>query len=383
MADRTDDTDDDLDTDGHPEADRVAGDRLREELAWQAQLVVLAEADASFQRARAERAEARLGRLTGSRSWRWTRPLRRAGAPPAPLLAEMDTDARAAVFDRRMRAAYETRAAGWPERTPRSLNEKVRHRRLADRRDWLRTTSDKVTATDLIRQRVGDRYAIEILEVVDRADDLDTRDLPDEYVVKTAHGSGGVAVLWHGPSRAASAHATWFREVLDVDDHDRADLLRRLQVCLDLDFGWERLEWGYLDLPRRLVVQPRLAGRSGPLPTDLMLYAFAGRVEVIAVTPERTATAFGIAYYDRDWELTPIRSATRLMAQPRPNALAEMIEVAEALAAGQAMVRVDLLDTATGPKVCELTNYPAAGAILFRRYADDLHLGSLWPTDGG
>jgi hypothetical protein len=55
-----------------------------------------------------------------------------------------------------------------------------------------------------------------------------------------------------------------------------------------------------------------------------------------------------------------------------------MRDLAERLAAGFDFIRVDLFNLPTGIVVGELTNYPAAGLLVFDRPEWDRTLGDLW-----
>ena len=87
---------------------------------------------------------ARIEQILGSHSWKLTEPLRRVRRrPPAGEPSQPAEGPDEALFEARMRAAYDARAASWPQPEPRTFNEKMWQRRLVDRRPFLRTHCDK------------------------------------------------------------------------------------------------------------------------------------------------------------------------------------------------------------------------------------------------
>ena len=327
------------------------------QLASAASSAVEHQATIAALRARLDQAEASLERVLRSRSWRLTAPLRRGSTPtaPAPVAGEGEGDpaARHALFEQRMRAAYDARRIVWPDpQTPTTFNEKVWHRRLTDRRPILRTWCDKVAALELARAVVGDDVMPERLAVADTAADLSLEDLPHEFVVKAGHGSGGSAIVWDGPSLAGHGHPVWFRRAYRRDDLPWHEVVGALDACLARDYGWDFLEWAYLDLPRSVVVDRLYRGSDGGVPDDLDLFVFHGRVEVIRrLTDRQRAHDRGAGSYDRDWRRLPIVGTVPEADFERPTELEQAIELAEALGAGQDFVRVDFLLTLGRPAV--------------------------------
>jgi hypothetical protein len=312
-----------------------------------------------------------------SHSWQLTAPLRRLRRR---LPRVMDTDQTAALFERRMRAAYEARARSWLQPEPATFNEKIWHRRLADRRPVLRTYCDKHASL----VHAGTLLPAELLPsrivVLDSPEELEDVDLPREYVVKASHGSGGTVVVWDGPSSQGQDWVyPWIRKAYSAPDDPKDRVAADLQQCMAHDYGWDMLEWGYTDLPRHLVVDLFYRGPDGGVPVDLRCYVFHGRVECIEVVSDRQQEATRYAsWHDRAWNVLPIRTRLQHRAYPRPTELDLVIEVAETLAADEAFVRVDLLLTAEGPKFGEITPYSHAGNVGFRQQWADEYLGRFW-----
>lgn len=279
-----------------------------------------------------------------------------------------------------MRAAYEARRLSWREPTPRTLNEKVWHRRLTDRREVLRTYCDKVATLDDVSTRVQPSLLQERLAIVRSAAELSAALAAEDVVVRVSHGSGGSVVLWNGPETRGHGDETWVRWAFDRRRIPWDRVREGLGAALERDFGWDHLEWGYLDIPRVIVVDRLYRGVDGGLPDDLLLFVFHGRVEMIRrMTDRQHDGPRQGACYDRGWNRLPvdfIAAATGAFDPPAQLGLA--IEVAEELAKDEEFLRVDFLVTDSGLKLSEMTPYPLAGDGRFTTEAADRWLGSLW-----
>lgn len=325
------------------------------------------------------RERATVAAMQGSRSWRLTAPLRRIRQQPSAS-AVASPDPSPDLFEARMRAAYQARASFWPQPEPTTFNEKIWHRRLADRRPVLRTYCDKQASLDHAARLLPAELVPDRIALLESPEELLSLDLPEEYVVKACHGSGGSAVVWNGPaSRGQSWIDPWIRKAYPAADDPRDRVAADLRECMTHDYGWDLLEWGYLGVPRQLAVDVLYRGPEGGLPADLRCYVFHGRVECMEVAPDRQMERTRYAsWHDRDWNVLPIFTALEHRAHDRPPELPLAIEVAETLAGDEDFVRVDLLLTAEGLKFGEVTPYSHAGNVLFKEQWADEYLGSLW-----
>ena len=99
-----------------------------------------------------------------------------------------------------------------------------------------------------------------------------------------------------------------------------------------------------------IVAEELLGDEQGQLPCDYKLHCFGGKVETIQVDLDRE-TDHRRNFYDVDWKLQPFiwtewegekPSWPNGREVPRPAGLAEMIRVAETLAADFPYARIDL-----------------------------------------
>ena len=126
------------------------------------------------------------------------------------------------------------------------------------------------------------------------------------------------------------------------------------------------MEWGYRNLPRRLLAEPLLRGPDGASLAEAQVFTFHGRAAIVRVR-------YGVkgienhlaAYFDAQGNPLPMAwLRPHLAPPPAPEVFQRLISLAESLSAGFSHLRVDFHLTADGPMVGELTTYTGAGTIV-------------------
>ncbi|PHY14284.1 hypothetical protein CSW58_00300 [Caulobacter sp. B11] len=284
--------------------------------------------------------------------------------PDAPGLAGLREKA---IIMPRLSAAHARKLGAPPNLArPSTYNERILHRIIHDRSPILKTLCDKIAVRDFIRERVGEAHNVPLIGVWSRAEDIDWATLPDSFVIKSSHASGQ------------------HRVVLDKAACDRDAILRQARGWLEIDFGQSVLEWGYVGLPRHILVEPILQPPEGEPLVEVHVHVFGGRVGLIRPwtgakkTPERRGV----------WctrELRPLMietQDTRLDVLPIDRLTQDcLISVAEKVAAEVSHLRVDFYLTRRGLLIGELTPYAGAGRTLFLPRERDAQLGRLWDGD--
>ncbi len=252
---------------------------------------------------------------------------------------------------------------------PRTFNELLYYKMLHTRDPRMQIATEKVTARNYAASKIGDGYLVPLHHVGCNAGDIPFRDLPDRFVVKASHGSGFVRI------------------VADKSRIDEDAIRAEVAGWLALDWYVLRREWAYKGIARRVMVEQLLIEHGG-LPVNYRLYAFGGRVRMIAVLEPapldpitQPRDSGGLAsFFDETWRRMAVRMRRRPPAIPpkRPDNLAEMIDVAERLAADFAFCRVDLYNVHGRIYFSEITQYPSAGMRRWTPPDFDRALGEMW-----
>ena len=101
---------------------------------------------------------------------------------------------------------------------PQTFNEKLQWLKLHDHRPEYTTMVDKYAAKKWVADRIGEEYIIPTLGVWEHFDDIDFDKLPDQFVLKCTHDSGGVVI------------------VKDRSQFDRKAAKNKIEKCLRQNF---------------------------------------------------------------------------------------------------------------------------------------------------
>ena len=77
---------------------------------------------------------------------------------------------------------------------PKTFNEKLQWLKLYDRKAEYTTMVDKYSAKNYVAKIIGKEYIIPTLGIYDSFDDIDFEKLPNQFVIKCTHDSGGLII---------------------------------------------------------------------------------------------------------------------------------------------------------------------------------------------
>ena len=88
---------------------------------------------------------------------------------------------------------YKMKLGKFPHlKKPRTFNEKMQWLKIHDRKELYTRLVDKYEAKKFIEKVMGKEYVIKTLGVWDKFEDIDFYKLPNKFVLKCTHDSGGV-----------------------------------------------------------------------------------------------------------------------------------------------------------------------------------------------
>lgn len=246
-------------------------------------------------------------------------------------------------------------------RRPRTYSQMLDARNMRTPRPLVKRTADKYTVRPYVADRIGEQYLVPLLQVVERADEIDFDALRPPYVIKATHGADMTLLV---------------REGVTVN---RPAARALVQTWLDRDFYRERWrELVYKDLPRRAVVEEFIGDGVTP-PSDYKFFMFHGEPAMVVVDQDRFS-AHTSTLLSPDWRPLKVsgRFAFAETLPEQPPHYAEMIGVAQKLAADFDFIRVDLYNVDGRIYFGELTHYPGGGIVRLQPREFDLALGELW-----
>lgn len=253
---------------------------------------------------------------------------------------------------------------------PKTFNEKLNWLKLHDRQARYTRMVDKYEAKRFAAGVLGEAYIVPNYGVWERFDDIDFDALPEQFVLKCTHDSGGLVIC------------------RDKARFDRAAARKKLEGHLHNSFYAVGREWPYKDVKPRLLAEAYLDGGEKGL-TDYKFFCLDGEPRFLYISRglEHHPTA-EISFYDLDGRELPFH---RSDFRPYHNAVmpenfADMKAAAGRLAAavGCPFVRIDLYSVGGRIYFSEITFSPCSGMIPFEPAEADAELGALLhlPTDG-
>ncbi|MDB5195559.1 MAG: hypothetical protein JWO84_743 [Parcubacteria group bacterium] len=249
---------------------------------------------------------------------------------------------------------------------PKSLNEKIVWKKLYDRNPLLVPTSDKYAVRAYVEEVLGaegTEILVPLHAVVEDARAIPFDTLPEEYIIKTNHDSGGNYIKRAG------------------EPIDRAAVIRTFTNYLRETYGVLKHEWAYSKIrDRKILVEKLLRNEENDLAQDYKFHVFHGVCRFIHTTPKINGVRTGRrSLFDPAWKQFPVgwKHPQGPYVSPPPQ-LAEMIALAEKLAQPFDYVRVDLYNANGRIYFGELTHYHGSGTEKFIPESFDFEAGRWW-----
>lgn len=243
---------------------------------------------------------------------------------------------------------------------PQTFNEKLQWLKLHNRNPEFTRMVDKFEAKAYVAERIGEEYIIPTLGVWDRFDEIDFDALPDRFVLKCTHDSGGLVIC------------------RDKSTLDFAAARDKIEACLKRNYYWEYREWPYKDVKPRIIAEEYLPGENGEL-LDYKFMCFNGEMKSCMVCSQRqSGNGLHVDNYDIQWKKQPFERGypSTDMEQPKPEHFDTMVAMAEELAKDLPFIRVDFYENGGRVYFGELTFFPGSGVARFNPPEWDAILGS-------
>ena len=245
--------------------------------------------------------------------------------------------------------------------SPQTFNEKLQWLKLYDRKPEYTTMVDKYEVKKLVADLIGEEYIIPTLGVWDSFDEIDFDALPDQFVLKCTHDSGGLAIC-----RSKSTF-----------DKNTAKI--KIERAMKRDYFSVHREWPYKNVKPRIIAEKYMQDKGNLDLQDYKFYCFNGEPKFLYVSKglSNHATA-RINFVSLDWEKMPFRRTDYAEFDelpPKPKNFDLMIEFAKKLSANIPFLRVDFYDINDKLYFGELTFFPGAGLTALTPTEWDSKLG--------
>ena len=246
---------------------------------------------------------------------------------------------------------------------PTSFNEKLLWLALNYKNPQHAIASDKARAKAWVSERIGSEYVVPLIGAYSNVNDIDFESLPDKFVMKANEGwSAGSVLLINGKSkynidRLKAVASTWL-------------------------YPWSSYYYNNMcitdEKPERplIVIEEMLEQEGKKYLNDYKLYCCNGKVKFALIVIDRGSKKQSRTFVDRDWNVLPVKRKGKYSSKApvRPENFELMVELAEKLAVGFPMVRVDFYNMDGKIYVGEMTFTPGM-FLCFQPKEWDFKLG--------
>lgn len=248
---------------------------------------------------------------------------------------------------------------------PKTFCDKLNWLKLYYRRIEFSTMVDKVSAKDFVASIIGNNYIIPNIQVFKSVDEIDIINLPQQFVIKCSHDSGGVYIC------------------RDKHNFDFKTVKKKLNKALTNNFVKYTKEYPYKNVKPQILIEELLSDGYDDL-DDYKFYCFSGKAIYCQVISGRNKFET-VEFYDRNWKLQPFvglnleKIHVRKTHRACPENFNEMLYVADKLSSSidTPFVRIDLYNIKGKIYFGEITFFPASGMGCFYPKEWNERLGEL------
>ena len=235
--------------------------------------------------------------------------------------------------------------------SPKSYNEKLQWLKLFDRDSKYTKLVDKYEVKKYVSSVIGNQYIIPTLGVWDSFDDIDFASLPDRFVLKCTHDSGGVVIC------------------KDKSTFDKVKAKRIIQSSLKKNFFYEGREWPYKNVKPRIIAEKYMEDSRTQELRDYKIFTFGGVAKALFIASDRQVSSreTKFDFYDMDFKHLPFTNGhPNANASPaKPETFETMRKLAEKLSENIPHLRVDFYEVNGNVYFGELTFSHWSGMMPF------------------
>lgn len=248
-------------------------------------------------------------------------------------------------------------------RKPITFNEKLQWLKLYDRKQEYTNMVDKYSVKEYISKKIGAEYVIPTLGIWDNFDSIDFNKLPNQFVLKCTHDSGGLVICKS-------------KDKFDVDS-----ARNKINSSLKRNYFYDGREWPYKNVKPRIIAEKYMGTDEQQELIDYKFFCFNGKPEFLYVSEglsnHKTARMSfvdmeynKVLFYRKDYR--PFENLPK-----KPEGFEKMKELAEQLSVNIPFVRVDFYEIDKKIYFGEITFFPCSGYIPFEPEEWDKKLGDM------
>lgn len=241
---------------------------------------------------------------------------------------------------------------------PQSFNEKLQWLKLYDRNPDYTMMVDKYEVKDYVASLIGEDHIIPTLAVFDSVEEIDFDALPNQFVLKCTHDSGGVVIC------------------KDKSTINKLDVMKQLSEGLKKNFYYQNREWPYKNVKPRIIAEKYMEESDGEL-KDYKVFTFNGEPKLIEIDYDRFKGHLR-NLYDINWtrlDVTILYPTDNNRTFDKPQMLEQLLDFSRKLSKGIPHVRTDFYIINNQVYFGELTFYHGSGFEPMNPKSFNLEMG--------
>lgn len=244
---------------------------------------------------------------------------------------------------------------------PQTYNEKLQWLKINDRKAIYTTMVDKYEVKKYVANIIGKEYIIPTLGIWDNFDDIDFEKLPNRFVLKCTHDSGGIVIC------------------KNKDNFNIMAARKKIEKSLKRNYYYIGREWPYKNVKPRIIAEEYIEENEEEL-KDYKFFCFDGKVKALFIATDRNSkneTCFD--FFDEKFNHLNITNGHPNSAKKieKPKEFDKMKELAEKLTQKMIHARVDFYNISGQIYFGEITLYHWSGMVPFEPKEWDNKLGEM------
>jgi glycosyltransferase involved in cell wall biosynthesis len=231
---------------------------------------------------------------------------------------------------------------------PKTFNEKLQWLKLYDRNPLYTQLVDKYEARKYVAKSIGEEYLIPLIGIWDEFDDIDFSKLPNQFILKCTHDSGGIVIC------------------KDKNKLNIEVAKNKINKSLKRNYYYLGREWPYKNVKPRIICEKYMVDESGIELKDYKFFCFGGSPKILFVATDRGVdTRFD--FYDMKFTHIPVMQHYKNGVKKiiKPKGFTKMVKLASQLSKDIPHVRIDFYDVNGKVYFGELTFYHFSGFEKF------------------
>lgn len=210
--------------------------------------------------------------------------------------------------------------------SPKTYNEKIQWLKLYNRKKEYISMVDKYKVKEYVANKLGKEYIIPTIGVWENFDDINFEDLPNQFVLKCTHDSGGIVIC------------------KDKNKLDIKSIRKKINHSLKRKYYKNTREWPYKGVKPRIIAEPYMVDENEKELKDYKFFTFNGKVKAMFIATDRNAeTETCFDFFDKNFNHLPFENGHPNAKKKiyKPENFEYMIKLAEELSKDLIHARID------------------------------------------